>query len=191
MPESRVHVGSGPASGGAGSGVPGSGAADLGVRRNPDVQYERSDISLFVIGIVALGILVLLGVTPLIMIGAFPLTRGDVDRHLAITPPEPRLQTAPATDLANYMAKERKLLDSYGWVDREHGIARIPIEEAMRRLAQQGIPEFPRTARSPEHPTPQGGASQSDTSQSGTSQAGTSQAGTPRAAARRKHREQR
>ncbi|HXS27156.1 MAG TPA: hypothetical protein VN730_05755 [Steroidobacteraceae bacterium] len=186
MPESRVRASGGPSSGGpssggSGSAMPGSGAADPGVRRNADVQYERSDISLYVIGIVALGILVLLGVTPLIMIGAFPLTRGDVNRHLAITPPEPRLQTAPATDLANYMAKESKLLDSYGWVDREHGIARIPIEEAMRRLAQQGIPEFPRTAPSPEQPAPQASASQ----------AGASPAATHRAAARRKHREQR
>ncbi|MGH8220400.1 MAG: hypothetical protein ACREUT_17835 [Steroidobacteraceae bacterium] len=117
---------------------------ESGVQRNPDVQYERSDVSLFVIGLVAVGILVLLGVTPLIMIGAFPLTRGDVNRHLSIAPPEPRLQTDPAADLATYLAKQRKLLDTYGWVDREHGIARIPIEEAMRRLAQQGIPEFPK-----------------------------------------------
>ncbi len=113
---------------------------------NPDIQYERSDVSLFVIGVVALGILVLLGVTPLIMLGAFPLARGDVERRLTITPPEPRLQTDPASDLAAYMTRQRELLDTYGWVDRAHGIARIPIEEAMRRLAQQGIPEFPRTA---------------------------------------------
>src|SRR5690348_11673636 len=44
---------------------------ESGVRENPDVEYERSDVSLFVIGIVALGILVFLGVTPLIMLGAF------------------------------------------------------------------------------------------------------------------------
>ncbi len=127
---------------------------ESGVRRsNPEVQYERSDVSLFVIAMVALGILVLLGVVPLVMIGAFPLSRGDVDRRLAISPPEPRLQTAPAADLAAYLSKERKLLDSYGWVDRDHGIAHIPIEEAMRRLAQQGIPEFPGPgAREPSSP---------------------------------------
>ena len=123
---------------------------------NPEVQYERSDVSLFVIGMVALGIFVLLGAAPLIMIGLFPLSRGDVDRHLAITPPEPRLQTAPETDLAAYLAKQRKLLDSYGWVDREHGIARIPIDEAMLRLARQGIPEFPKPgARAPSNPEQQ------------------------------------
>lgn len=114
-----------------------------GVRRNEDVDYERSDVSLAPIAIAAVGILVLLGVTPLIMIGAFPSTRGDVDRHLTIAPPAPRLQIDPAADLAAYEAKERRLLDSYGWVDREHGIARIPIEEAMQRLARTGIPEFP------------------------------------------------
>jgi len=124
---------------------------ESGVRQsNPEVQYERSDVSLFVIAMVALGALVLLGTVPFLMIGAFPRSRGDVDRHLAITPPEPRLQTAPAADLAAYLARERKLLDAYGWVDREHGVARIPIEEAMRRLAQQGIPEFPKPgARAP------------------------------------------
>ena len=114
-----------------------------GVRRNPDVDYERTDLSLRAIAIVALGILLLLGVAPLIMIGAFPRVRGDVDRHLSITPPGPRLQTDPEADLGAYVRKEQHLLDSYGWVDRERGIAHIPIEVAMERLARTGIPGFP------------------------------------------------
>src|SRR5512146_3369199 len=112
--------------------------------RNPEVDYERTDLSLSAIAVVALAILLLLGVTPLIMIGAFPRARGDVDRHLAITPPEPRLQTDPQADLGAYVRKEEHLLDSYGWVDRERGIAHIPIEVAMERLARTGIPGFPR-----------------------------------------------
>src|SRR6185437_12794700 len=157
--ESRVRASGGPSSGGpssggSGSAMPGSGAADPGVRRNADVQYERSDISLYVIGIVALGILVLLGVTPLIMIGAFPLTRGDVNRHLSITPPQPRLQTDPEADLAAYVRKEQHLLGSYGWVDREHGIAHIPIEIAMERLARTGVPGFPQESSAQERQQP-------------------------------------
>jgi hypothetical protein len=116
------------------------------VRRNPEVDYERTDLSLSAITLIALGILVLLGVTPLIMIGAFPLARGDVDRHLSITPPEPRLQTDPEADLAAYVGKERRLLDSYGWVDRAQGIAHIPIDIAMARLARTGIPGFPQAS---------------------------------------------
>lgn len=127
-----------------------------GARRNPEVDYERTDLSLRAIAIIALGILLLLGVTPLVMIGAFPRVRGDVDRHLAITPPAPRLQTDPEADLAAYLGKEQHLLDSYGWVDRAHGIAHIPIEVAMQRLARTGIAGFPQPAapRKSEEPEP-------------------------------------
>lgn len=33
-------------------------------------------------------------------------------------------------------------LTQYGWVDEERGIARIPIEEAMRIVAQEGLPQW-------------------------------------------------
>ena len=117
-----------------------------GVRRNPEVDYERTDLSLSAVAIIALVIVLLLGVAPLIMIGAFPGSRGDVDRHLAITPPQPRLQTDPEADLGAYLRKEQHLLDSYGWVDRKQGIAHAPIEIAMQRLARSGIPGFPQVS---------------------------------------------
>jgi hypothetical protein len=121
------------------------------VRRNPEVDYERTDLSLSVIARVAIGILLLLLAAPLVMIGVFPRARGDVDRHLSITPPEPRLQTDPATDLGAYVRKEQHLLDSYGWVDRKRGIAHIPIEVAMEQLARTGIAGFPQ-ASAPQKP---------------------------------------
>jgi hypothetical protein len=124
-------------------------------RKNPEVDYERTDLSLTAVAIVALGILLLLGLAPLIMIGAFPRARGDVDRHLSITPPEPRLQTDPAADLGAYVRKEQHLLDSYGWVDREHGIVHVPIEIAMQRLARTGIPGFPSSAAQQAQPPQQ------------------------------------
>jgi hypothetical protein len=31
-----------------------------------------------------------------------------------------------------YMAEQQQLLNTYGWVDRQQGIAHIPIEDAMR-----------------------------------------------------------
>lgn len=122
-----------------------------GVRRNPEVDYERTDLSLNAVAIVALAILLLLGVAPLIMIGAFPRVRGDVDRHLSITPPQPRLQTDPEADLGAYLREEQHLLDSYGWVDRSRGIAHVPIQVAMQQLARTGIPGFPQAA-SPQKP---------------------------------------
>jgi len=55
--------------------------------------------------------------------------------HGAI-PPEPRWQSDPAADLAAERARERALLHGYAWVDREAGVARIPIDRAMAILAR-------------------------------------------------------
>jgi hypothetical protein len=49
--------------------------------------------------------------------------------------PAPLLQPAPQPDRAAYFAEKRRLLDSYGWVDRQAGIARIPLDEALRLRA--------------------------------------------------------
>jgi len=45
------------------------------------------------------------------------------------------LQPAPAADLKSYRGEKRSELDSYGWVDRQAGVARIPIERAMELTA--------------------------------------------------------
>ena len=46
-------------------------------------------------------------------------------------PPFPRLQTNPLHDLQAVRAVEDSHLDRYVWIDREHGVAQIPIERAM------------------------------------------------------------
>lgn len=45
------------------------------------------------------------------------------------------LESAPQADRAAYMAEKEKLLHGYQWIDRKAGIARIPVEEAMRIMA--------------------------------------------------------
>lgn len=42
----------------------------------------------------------------------------------------------------NYEAGQRRLLENYGWVDRQSGVARIPIDRAMRLIVegQQATP---------------------------------------------------
>jgi len=52
--------------------------------------------------------------------------------------PAPLLQTAPQVERSQYFAEKARLTGSYGWVDRQAGIARIPVEEAMRVMAAQG-----------------------------------------------------
>jgi hypothetical protein len=37
-------------------------------------------------------------------------------------------------------AEEDQILGSYGWIDRERGIVRVPIDRAITLLAQKGLP---------------------------------------------------
>jgi hypothetical protein len=46
-------------------------------------------------------------------------------------PPAPRLQTHPLRDLQAVRDVENSHLDHYAWVDRQQGIAQIPIDRAM------------------------------------------------------------
>jgi hypothetical protein len=57
-----------------------------------------------------------------------------------MAPAGPSLQPLPARDLAQFRAEEDLALGSYGWVDKEKGIVRIPIERAMRLLEERGLP---------------------------------------------------
>jgi hypothetical protein len=52
-------------------------------------------------------------------------------------PPEPRLQTSPEEDLRTLRREEDEQLGSYGWVDRQAGVIRVPIERAMDLVAQE------------------------------------------------------
>jgi len=55
-------------------------------------------------------------------------------------PPEPRLQTDPRDDLASLRGREDRILTSYGWVDKNAGVVRIPIDEAMKLTVERGLP---------------------------------------------------
>ncbi len=57
-----------------------------------------------------------------------------------IAPPEPRLQVSPSADWTAMLQREKAILQSYGWVDRSHGVIRIPIEREMQLIAQHGFP---------------------------------------------------
>jgi hypothetical protein len=62
----------------------------------------------------------------------------------ANTPPHafagraPLLQPAPQPERAAYFEEKRRATQTYGWVDRQAGIARIPLDEAMQLMAAKG-----------------------------------------------------
>jgi len=63
------------------------------------------------------------------------------------SPAGPVLQVDAPSDLARLRAEEDATLSTYGWVDRGKGIVRIPIQQAMRRLAEQGAKAPPTRAQ--------------------------------------------
>ena len=55
-------------------------------------------------------------------------------------PPAPRLQTDAIADLDALRAEESRTLGTYGWIDRNSGIAHIPIDRAMALVVERGLP---------------------------------------------------
>ena len=116
-----------------------------GLHHEPDAVDTRS-LTRFGIGL-ALGLVVALFAVWFVF-DAFrgreaakgpPPSQGlDVDARRL--PPEPRLQAAPVEDLQQMRAAEDQILNSYAWLDREQGVARIPVDRAMDLLVQEGLP---------------------------------------------------
>jgi hypothetical protein len=50
--------------------------------------------------------------------------------------PHPQLQISPKADLERMRARDEKELNTYGWIDRDRGIVRLPIDRAVEFLAR-------------------------------------------------------
>jgi hypothetical protein len=118
---------------------------------NVEVHHEESDVNIraifgFGAALVLVAIVVHLAIWGLFRFfdsraspqpaAVYPLAAGQEDR----LPPEPRLQTAPREDLAALRTREDEILRTYGWVDRNGGVVRIPIDRAMELTLQRGLP---------------------------------------------------
>ena len=74
---------------------------------------------------------------------AMPST--DMPRHTTESPyfgaaPQPQLITNEPAVLRQLRQSEAEQLHDYGWVDQATGIARMPIEEAKKRILERGVP---------------------------------------------------
>ena len=111
---------------------------------NAKTAFEPTDWDLAPVAAVYIGVLVLLVISCFAVVLAYPGALPDVSRALHINPPGPRLQTNDAADLRRFRAEEDRKLNSYYWTDKQKGVVHIPIGEAMKKLAQTGIPGFPK-----------------------------------------------
>lgn len=113
-------------------------------QENPITAFEPSDWSLRPVALIYLAIPVLLVISSLVLIAAYPNALPDVDRTMRIRPPGPRLQTDAEGDLQKFRAEEERRLNSYYWVDKQKGTVHMPIDKAMKKLATTGAPGFPK-----------------------------------------------
>lgn len=117
---------------------------------NATVRYEHSDVNAFGVFITGAGVLaigILLTVLLYFYFTALARHRAaisppplPIEAHGDPIPPEPRLQVFPRRDLADQRVYETSVLNKYWWVDRDNGVVGLPIERAMRILADRGIP---------------------------------------------------
>lgn len=66
--------------------------------------------------------------------------------------PEPRLETNERSEINDFRLGEEQTLNSYGWVDQNAGVARIPITKAIELIAQRGLPTKPAVGEVPQSP---------------------------------------
>jgi hypothetical protein len=76
----------------------------------------------------------------------------DIQTQLIQRFPDPRLEDNERTELDGFRYSEEQELNSYGWVDKNAGVAHIPIEKAMQLIAQKGLQTTPQTGIAPFSP---------------------------------------
>lgn len=134
----------------------GAGDADLEYGPTPpDAKYEHTDIDADVGYRFALWLAVAMVLSFGIVYGTFVVferqaaaadaaaQRFPLARDLERPRPTPALQTEPFRDISSLRQAEAERLNSYGWVDKDAGVARIPIDRAMEMMLQRGLPVRP------------------------------------------------
>lgn len=91
------------------------------------------------IGLASLATCLVLGlVLAAVFALSFHRTEGPPVAERPSRPPPPRLETDGGEDLARVRADGARRLSTWGWADRQAGLARIPIDRAMALTAQRG-----------------------------------------------------
>ena len=114
----------------------------------PPAAHEPHDVgSRFILGAV-----LVVGGSLLLLIGfvtvLFPGALHDKPLRLPLPNyPAPELQPSPPQDFQAFYKQEMERLNSAGWINREKGIVHIPIDLAMRKVAQEGIKDWPGSDR--------------------------------------------
>jgi hypothetical protein len=122
---------------------------------NPGVSHERRDVNVLQISAFGIGLLLGCVVVVFAMWAMFDFfyarenAKNESNPSALMMkdqnklPPEPRLQAEPKIELKDLRSDEEAILGSYGWVNPDKGILRIPIDQAIDIVAQKGLPSKP------------------------------------------------
>ena len=136
-----------------------------GAPRHSDVSFEERDVKVGTIYwyLIALGLATVAALIISIFVYRFtsslaassdvlpPPSRAALGKDY---PPEPRLQGVPGhefdaqKDLRNKVKADLDANEKLEWIDKNAGIAQIPVEDAMKIIAEKGLPAS--SAPSPE-----------------------------------------
>lgn len=114
-----------------------------------DTDYERADVGGKLVALLAAGFVAMVLVTLVVLRFVYPQAIGDQGGSGPRKPlaAEPRLQADDTVDLAAMRRAEELRMTRYGWVDRSAGLARIPVDEAVRLTAERGLPGWSKADR--------------------------------------------
>jgi hypothetical protein len=135
---------------------PGAGEAP----RNRDVSFEERDIQVGTIYgyLFALALSVVVSAVICVFILRFtlnfaassdtapPPSRAALGPNHHDLPPEPRLQGVPGhtedpqQDLRDKVKSDTEANEKFEWIDRNSGVVQIPVEDAMKMIAEKGLP---------------------------------------------------
>jgi hypothetical protein len=73
------------------------------------------------------------------------VTQGDMDKAFKDNG-APMLETNERDQFHGFLLNQEDQLNSYGWVNKDAGVAHIPIERAMDLIVQQKLPVYPQSA---------------------------------------------
>jgi hypothetical protein len=107
-------------------------------------RHEPKDVGEWFIWIGSIGLAAAVVFFGFVVYLLFPHALRDWSLNLPLPDyPAPRQQTHPRADMQNFVAKEMQRLNSAGWINKPEGTVHIPIQDAMRIIAQEKIPGWP------------------------------------------------
>jgi hypothetical protein len=107
--------------------------------------FEESDVNVVAVGKFGIALLLVTILAMALLIGVFNYFKSqEGGEAVSVDPtkvfPEPQLEKTPIPHLKEVREAEDQVLNSYGWVDQQKGVVRIPIAKAMDMVVAKGLP---------------------------------------------------